>query len=127
MKLVETPQTIQVITHDIIHDQQAQNLNDVVRNMTGVISNNMYTSYTMRGFLNSYYNQFITFDGYIGNTYQAWTQMVQLYNIDKVEEIAGPASALSAAVHRVASLIWLLKDRWINPSIRSMSQRAPIA
>ena len=94
LRLLETPQTIQVITHDIIQDQQAQNLNDVVKNMTGVIANNMYTSYTMRGFLNSYYNQFITFDGYIGNTYQAWTQMVQLYNIDKVEEIAGPAAAL---------------------------------
>ncbi|MBS1598360.1 MAG: TonB-dependent receptor [Bacteroidetes bacterium] len=93
LPLLETPQSIQVIPQQIIHDQQAQNLNDVVKNMTGVISNNMYTSYTMRGFLNSYYNQFITFDGYIGNMYW-WNQMVQLYNIDRVEEIAGPASAL---------------------------------
>ena len=93
LSLVETPQTIQVITNGIIKDQQAQNLNDVAKNMTGVIVNNMYTSYTMRGFLNSYYNQFITFDGYIGNPY-FWNQMVQLYNIDHVEEIAGPASAL---------------------------------
>ncbi|MDR3697678.1 TonB-dependent receptor [Mucilaginibacter sp.] len=93
LKLVETPQTIQVITHDILLDQQAQNLNDAAKNMTGVVSNNMYTSYTMRGFLNSYYNQFITVDGYMGNMYQ-WTQLIQLYNIDKVEEIAGPASAL---------------------------------
>ena len=93
LSLVETPQTIQVITNEIIKDQQAQTLNDVAKNMTGVIVNNMYTSYTMRGFLNSYYNQFITFDGYIGNPY-FWNQMVQLYNIDHVEEIAGPASAL---------------------------------
>ncbi|HVM88995.1 MAG TPA: TonB-dependent siderophore receptor [Puia sp.] len=93
LSLTETPQTIQVIPQQIILDQQAQNLNDVAKNMTGVIVNNMYTSYTMRGFLNSYYNQFITFDGYIGNPY-FWNQMVQLYNIDHVEEIAGPASAL---------------------------------
>ena len=93
LSLVETPQTIQIITHDIIQDQQAQTLNDVTKNMTGVISNNMYTSFTMRGFLNSYNNQFITFDGYIGNMYQ-WTQLIPVYNIDKVEEIAGPASAL---------------------------------
>jgi iron complex outermembrane recepter protein len=93
LSLLETPQTIQVITNEIIRDQQAQTLNDVAKNMTGVIVNNMYTSYTMRGFLNSYYNQFITFDGYIGNPY-FWNQMVQLYNIDHVEEIAGPASAL---------------------------------
>ena len=93
LPLIETPQTIQVIPQQIILDQQAQNLNDVVKNMTGVITNNMYTSYTMRGFLNSYYNQFITVDGYIGNMYW-WNQMIQLYNIDHVEEIAGPASAL---------------------------------
>jgi len=93
LKLIETPQSIQVITQDVIQDQQAQNLNDVTKNMTNVIANSMYTSYTMRGFLNSYYNQFITYDGFIGNPYW-WNQMVQLYNIDKVEEISGPASAL---------------------------------
>ena len=93
LRLVETPQTIQVIPNQILKDQQTQNLNDVTKNMTGVISNNMYTSYTMRGFTNSYYNQFLTFDGFVGNMYQ-WTQMVQLYNIDRVEMIAGPASAL---------------------------------
>ncbi len=93
LKLIETPQTIQVITNDILKDQQAQNLNEVTKNMTGVVNNNMYTSYTMRGFSNYWPNSFITFDGFIGNMYQ-WSQMVQLYNIDKVELISGPASAL---------------------------------
>ena len=93
LKLIETPQTIQVITSQVLKDQQAQNLNDVTKNMTGVINNNMYTSYTMRGFTNYYPNSFITFDGFTGNMYQ-WSQMVQLYNIDRVEMIAGPASAL---------------------------------
>lgn len=93
LKLIETPQTIQVITNEVMKDQQAQNLNDVAKNMTGVINNNMYTSYTMRGFTNYYPNSFITFDGFVGNMYQ-WSQMVQLYNIDRVEMIAGPASAL---------------------------------
>lgn len=93
LKLVETPQTIQVITSQVIKDQQAQNLNDVTKNLTGVINNNSYTSYTMRGFTNYYPNSFITFDGFVGNMYQ-WSQMVQLYNIDRVEMIAGPASAL---------------------------------
>lgn len=93
LKLIETPQTIQVITSEVIKDQQAQNLNDVSKNMTGVVNNNMYTSFTMRGFTNYYPNSFITFDGFVGNMYQ-WSQMVQLYNIDRVEMIAGPASAL---------------------------------
>ena len=72
LHLVETPQTIQIISNQILKDQQTQNLNDVTKNMTGVITNNMYTSYTMRGFTNSYYNQFLTFDGFVGNMYQ-WT------------------------------------------------------
>lgn len=93
LPLIETPQSIQVINHEIIKDQQAQNLNDLTKNLTGVINNNSYTSYTMRGFTNYYPNSFIIFDGFMGNMYQ-WSQMVQLYNIDKVEMIAGPASAL---------------------------------
>ena len=93
LRLVETPQAIQTINTQVMRDQQSQNLNDVVMNMTNVISNSMYTSYTMRGFLNSYNNEFITFDGFIGNMYW-WNQMVQLYNIENVEEISGPASAL---------------------------------
>lgn len=93
LKLIETPQTIQVITNQVLKDQQAQNLNEVTKNMTGVVNNNMYTSYTMRGFSNYSPNSFITFDGFMGNMYQ-WSQMVQLYNIDKVELISGPASAL---------------------------------
>lgn len=93
LRLIETPQSIQVVTHDIIKDQQAQNLTDVSKNLTGVISNSTYSSYTMRGFTNYYPNSFITFDGFVGNMYQ-WSQMVQLYNIDRVEMISGPASAL---------------------------------
>ena len=93
LPLIKTPQSIQGINHLVIQDQQAQNLNDVVKNLTNAISNSMYTSYTMRGFLNSYNNQFITFDGFLGNMYW-WNQMVQLYNIETVEEISGPASAL---------------------------------
>ena len=91
LSLVETPQTIQVIPNQVLKDQQTQNLNDVTKNMTGVINNAQYSSYTMRGFLNSYNNQFIIFDGFIGNMYW-WNQMVQLYNIDRVEMIAGPRS-----------------------------------
>ncbi len=93
LRLIETPQTIQVITNEVMKDQQVQNMNDVTKNMTGVVNNNMYTSYTMRGFTNYYPNSFIIMDGFNGPMYQ-WSQMVQLYNIDRVEMIAGPASAL---------------------------------
>ena len=96
LKLIETPQSIQVITHDLIQDQQAQNLNDVVKNMVGVINNNNFSSFTMRGFSSlesSGSNNFITFDGILGNMYY-WQQLLPLYNIDRVENIGGPAAAL---------------------------------
>ncbi|MFI5137890.1 MAG: TonB-dependent receptor domain-containing protein [Sphingobacteriales bacterium] len=96
LKIIETPQSMQVITHDLIKDQQAQNLNDVTKNMVGVISNNNYSSYTQRGFSSiesSISNNFITFDGILGNQYQ-FSQMMPLYNIDRVENISGPAAAL---------------------------------
>lgn len=96
MDLVETPQSIQVISHQIIEDQQAQNLNDLTKNMVGVINNNNYSSFTMRGFSSleaTGTNNFITTDGFLGNMYY-WQQTPFLYNIDKVENIGGPDAAL---------------------------------
>jgi len=41
-KLIDTPMTIQVLPHDLLESQQAQNLNDALRNIAGV--NNSQTS-----------------------------------------------------------------------------------
>ena len=41
-KLIDTPMTIQVLPHDLLQAQQAQNLNDALRNIAGV--NNSQTS-----------------------------------------------------------------------------------
>ena len=96
LPIVQTPQSVQVITHDVIQDQQAQTLNDVTKNMVGVIANNNFSSFTMRGFSSiesTYSNNFITFDGMLGNPYY-WQQLLPLYNIENVENIGGPAAAL---------------------------------
>lgn len=96
LSLQETPQSIQVITHQLIQDQQAQTLNDLTKNMVGVINNNNYSSFTMRGFSSleaTFTNNFITTDGFLGNMYY-WQQSPFLYNIDRVENIGGPDAAL---------------------------------
>lgn len=96
LSLVETPQSIQVISSQLMRDQQAQNLNDVTKDMVGVINNNNYSSFTMRGFSSlsaTSTNNFITYDGMLGNMYY-WQQSPFLYNIDRVENIGGPAAAL---------------------------------
>ncbi|HTR31307.1 MAG TPA: TonB-dependent receptor, partial [Puia sp.] len=96
LDLVETPQSIQVIPQQVILDQQAQNLNDLTKNMVGVINNNNYSSFTMRGFSSlesTGTNNFITTDGFLGNMYY-WQQTPFLYNIERVENIGGPDAAL---------------------------------
>ncbi len=96
LDLVETPQSIQVIPRQVIEDQQAQNLNDLTKNMVGVINNNNYSSFTMRGFSSleaTGTNNFITTDGFLGNMYY-WQQTPFLYNIERVENIGGPDAAL---------------------------------
>ena len=96
LDLVETPQSIQVISQQLIQDQKAQTLNDLTKNMVGVINNNTYSSFTMRGFSSieaTFSNNFITYDGILGNMYY-WQQSPFLYNIDRVENIGGPAAAL---------------------------------
>jgi len=96
LDLVETPQSVQVISQQVILDEQAQNLNDLTKNMVGVINNNNYSSFTMRGFSSleaTGTNNFITTDGFLGNMYY-WQQTPLLYNIEKVENIGGPDAAL---------------------------------
>ncbi|HTS45186.1 MAG TPA: carboxypeptidase-like regulatory domain-containing protein, partial [Puia sp.] len=76
LDLVETPQSIQVISQQLIQDQKAQTLNDLTKNMVGVINNNTYSSFTMRGFSSieaTFSNNFITYDGILGNMYY-WQQ-----------------------------------------------------
>ena len=96
LELVETPQSIQVISQQLIKDQQAQNLNDLTKNMVGVINNNNYSSFTMRGFSSleaTSSNNFLTTDGALGNMHY-WQESPFLYNIESVENIGGPAAAL---------------------------------
>ena len=96
LDLTETPQSVQVVSQQLIQDQAAQNLNDVTKNMVGVITNNNYSSFTIRGFSTleaTSTNNFIAYDGMLGNMYY-WQQTPFLYNIDHVESIGGPAAAL---------------------------------
>ena len=96
LSLIETPQSIQVIPQQLIRDQAAQTLTDLTKNMVGVINNNNYASFTMRGFSSiesTGTNNFITTDGTLGNM-NYWQEAPMLYNIESVENIGGPAAAL---------------------------------
>ncbi|WP_373512698.1 TonB-dependent siderophore receptor [Persicitalea sp.] len=93
--LIETPQSVQVISQQIIRDRQAFTLNDIAPLMTGVKSNNGMGAIGLRGFTGYNPNtaSFTTFNGIRGTLY-LWSQQPLLYNIEKVEVLRGPASVL---------------------------------
>ena len=90
--LIETPQNIQVIPADLIADQGGKVLDDVLRNVAGVMPGGYYQSwdyFRIRGFDAS---------GHIyqdGLQYDSYVQLnVELYGLEQVEVMKGPSSAL---------------------------------
>jgi iron complex outermembrane receptor protein len=95
LPVLETPQSIQVISQQIMKDRQAFTLNDITPLMTGVKANNAMGGFTLRGFTGYNPNDasFTTFNGIRGTLY-LWSQQPLLYNIENVEILRGPASVL---------------------------------
>ncbi|CAG5075037.1 Metal-pseudopaline receptor CntO [Dyadobacter sp. CECT 9623] len=93
--LLETPQSVQVISRQVIKDRQAFTLNDIAPLMTGVKANNAMGGFSLRGFTGYNPNDasFTTFNGIRGTLY-LWSQQPLLYNIEAVEVLRGPASVL---------------------------------
>jgi iron complex outermembrane receptor protein len=94
--VIDVPQTISSVTKELIEDQQAFTLNDVVKNVAGV---NQYTSYddlTVRGFRNGYESGFRLVNGLrSGYSYGNGFYRVPLtVNLERVEVLKGPGAAL---------------------------------
>lgn len=82
---LDIPQALQVINHDLFVDQGARDATDLYRNISGV-SAYSYAGVTFRGFRQdeSFY------DGMRGNPFIGFS-VPQLFNIDRVEVLKGPA------------------------------------
>ena len=92
--LLETPQSIQVVPYQVILDQQALSINDALKNVAGV--QNIapgYSYYTFRGFESFNNGPGVITNGIRGVNY-TFFQTALLFNVDKIEAIKGPASAL---------------------------------
>ncbi|MBA3712106.1 MAG: TonB-dependent receptor [Pyrinomonadaceae bacterium] len=92
--LRDTPQSIQVITRQVIEEQQAVSINDVVRNVSGVSvpnsSGGRAEDFTIRGFTsarNTYKDGF-------RNDFNSNRASHETSNIERVEVLKGPASVL---------------------------------
>ena len=86
--LKDIPQSIGYVTKELVRDQGATTVNDVVKNISGVSPYTFYNDFSIRGFRNS---------GNLVNGMRAQTSLWKqqsLANIERVEVIKGPASAL---------------------------------
>lgn len=89
MKSIDIPQSISSITKEVIKDQQAYRLNDIAKLAAGVNQFSTYDDITMRGFRNSEYR---LING-MRMTPNFWSSPL-LVNIERVEFLKGPSSAL---------------------------------
>lgn len=85
---LDIPQSIQVLNAELIADQGARDITDLYRNIAGV-SFFSYSGVTFRGFRQDE----VYYDGVRGNPFNAFS-VPQLFNIDRVEVLKGPAGML---------------------------------
>lgn len=85
--LKDVPQSVQVIPRELIDDQAARQVTDLYRNISG-ISFFSYSGVTLRGFRQDN----VLYDGLRGDPYAGFA-VPQLFNIDRVEVLKGPAGA----------------------------------
>ena len=89
--IARVPQSISVVTKEVISDQQLYTLNDATRNVSGVNTFSGYNDLTARGFR----SQNVRLINGLKTEFGFW-QSPMLPHIERVEFIKGPASALFA-------------------------------
>ena len=89
----DVPQSIGYVTKELVLDQGATTVNDVVKNISGVNQYTFYNDFSIRGFRTTgNRNSGNLINGMRAQT-SLWKQQ-SLANIERVEVIKGPASAL---------------------------------
>ena len=88
---LDTPLSVSVITDELIRDQGARDAQDLYRNLSGVTFFS-YAGVTARGFR----QEEIFYDGLRGDPYAGFS-VPQLFNIERVEFLKGPAGMLYGA------------------------------
>ncbi|KAA6432705.1 TonB-dependent receptor [Dyadobacter flavalbus] len=93
--LLSTPQSVQIVSSQLLRDRQAFTLNEIAGTFTGMKANNGNGSFQMRGFTAYSPNDasFLLYNGIRGNLF-LWSQQPLLYNIESVELLRGPSGAL---------------------------------
>ena len=95
LRRLETPQSVQVVTRELMDDQGATTLDDALRNVAGVFPGAYYRGYDyyrIRGFDASGF----TFKDGLFAGHPTGTNLFaeEVYGLDRVEVLKGPASML---------------------------------
>ena len=90
-RIHDTPRSIQVVTEQVILDQQAQDLRQVLRNVSGVQSRNISGGTTDAFIMRGIEVQNIFQDGF---QIDRNSQRIQTANIERVEVVKGPNAIL---------------------------------
>lgn len=92
--IVDVPQSISVVTKEVIADQQLYTLNETTRNVSGINTFSAYDDLVTRGFR----NQTTRLVNGLKTEFGFWSSPI-LPHVERVEFIKGPASALFAAAN----------------------------
>lgn len=84
----EIPQSVQVLTEELINDQAARQITDLYRSISGVNSFS-YSGVTFRGFRQDE----ILYDGVRGDPFNGFS-VPQLFNIEQIQVLKGPSGAM---------------------------------
>ena len=87
--IMDIPQSVQVLTEQLMDDQAARDITDLYRSIAGV-SSFSYSGVTFRGFRDS---DNVFYDGVRGDPFSGFG-IPQLFNIERVEVLKGPSGAL---------------------------------
>lgn len=86
----DLPQSVSSVTKELIDDQKAYRLNDVLKNVAGANQFSVYDDITIRGFRNTGGVRLLNGMRYVSNF---WASPL-LVNIERVEVIKGPSSVV---------------------------------
>ncbi|WP_445772428.1 TonB-dependent siderophore receptor [Shewanella sp.] len=87
--MMDLPQSVQVLNEQLIDDQAAREITDLYRSIAGV-STYSYSGVTFRGFRD---DSNVFYDGLRGDPFSDFG-IPQLFNVERVEVLKGPAAAL---------------------------------
>ncbi len=87
--LKDLPQAVSYVTKELVQDRQSFRINDVIKNISGVSLNNFENRFTLRGLAGNSY-QLINGLRVSGRSFSS----PLVSNLERIEVIKGPASAL---------------------------------